>query len=94
MVEADDAMHFRLGNIERRGDQRNGGFVDIAETFLQRAQNRQGGAGAAPPLFDDARRQGDVPGRSARHQNLQNDAPARQFNVISGRSFKIVEDSN
>ena len=41
VIEADDAVDLGAGDIESLGDQRLGGFVDIAEFLLQSVQDRQ-----------------------------------------------------
>ena len=45
VIETDDAVHFGVGDIERVGDQRDGGLIDVSELFLQCMQNRQQRAG-------------------------------------------------
>ncbi len=52
VIEADDAVHFGVRKIERAGDQRNRGLIDVAELFLQCVQNRQQGAGQALQFLD------------------------------------------
>ena len=41
MIKGDDAVHFGPGDIQRLGDQRLGGRIDVAELLLQRVQDRQ-----------------------------------------------------
>ena len=55
VVEGDDAMHFGARDIQRFGDQRLGGFVDVAELLLQGVQDRQQRAFKAAVLGDDLR---------------------------------------
>jgi hypothetical protein len=41
MVEGDDAVDLGPRAVERRGDQRFGRLVDVAELLLQTVQDRQ-----------------------------------------------------
>jgi len=41
VIETDDAMHFGVRKIQRSGDHRRGGGIDISELFLQGMQHRK-----------------------------------------------------
>ncbi len=45
VIEADDAMHFSLGEIQLRSNKWNGTRIDIPEIRLQRMEYRQQGTG-------------------------------------------------
>ena len=55
MVEGDDAVHLGAGDVQRLGDHRLGGFVDIAELLLQSVQDRQQRTLKAQMLSNDLR---------------------------------------
>jgi hypothetical protein len=41
VIEGHDAVHLGARDVQRFGDQRLGGFLDIAELLLQRVEDRQ-----------------------------------------------------
>ncbi len=53
MVECNNAVHFGAAEVQRFGDERRGGLVDMAELMLQGMKNRQHGPFETGMLADD-----------------------------------------
>ena len=66
VVETDDAEGFGSRDVERVGDQRDGGVVDIAELLQQIVQDRQRRARQRPLAIDQRSGQINIKSRSAR----------------------------
>ena len=62
VVEGDHAVHLGAGEVQGLGDQRLGGFVDIAELLLQGVQDRQQRTFAIKAAPDTRKRDVLVPG--------------------------------
>src|ERR1700691_2197395 len=66
VVETDDAEGFSSRDVERIGDQRDGGVVDIAELLQQIVEDRQRGARQRPLAIDQRSGQINIKSGSAR----------------------------
>ena len=67
VIKADHAERFGARDIQRVGDQRDRGVVDIAKLLLQIVQDRQRSAWRVALSVDERLRQRQIKGRSAGH---------------------------
>ena len=70
VVESDDAMDVRTGQVQRFGNHAHRLVRHIAESFLQGMQDRQRGAGHGRMLVNDRTSQGGVPAAAGGRRRL------------------------
>src|ERR1700722_15758990 len=70
VIKADHAKRFGSRDIQRVGNQRDRGVVDVAELLLQIVQDRQRGAWRVALTINERLRQTQIKGRSAGHNIL------------------------
>ena len=57
VVEAQHAVDFGVGEVQGAGDERDGGFIDVAELVLQGVEDRQQATGQALEFLNARKRQ-------------------------------------